>query len=156
MRAPADGDFALWQTDGIHPPVVFMSTHDWRLTDRNVFYISAGSHAHLNWGFTQRGLYSLCFRISTVLRCDDWLTADCAPPGDGTYYGDGCVNFQDFAWMAMHWLQTPRADDPGTFMFANPKNPADLVGFDDQQRWPSNGCGAAIPVATKTEPDLHR
>jgi hypothetical protein len=72
------------------------------------------------------------FRVSTVLRCDDWLTADWAPPGDGIYYGDGRVDFQDFAWMAARWLQTPREDDPKTFMFLDPNDPTNHpVGFDE-------------------------
>jgi len=131
VHGPADANFALWQADGIHPPVVFMSTHDGGITADDVYYISAGGHVHVNWGFTQPGLYAVDFRISTVLHCDDWLTADWAPPGDGTYYGDGRVDFQDFAWMAAHWLQTPHVDDPDTFMFINPKDPTDPVGLDE-------------------------
>jgi len=129
VHAPADANFALWQADGVHPPVVFMSTHDWGITDQNVCYISAGSHVHLNWGFTQPGLYALDFRISTALNCDDWLTADWAPSGDGTYYGDGRVDFQDFARMAVNWRQTPHPDDPNTSMFFKPQEPAHPVGL---------------------------
>lgn len=129
MHGPADANFALWQADGIHPPVVFMSTHDWGITDKNVFYISAGSHVHLNWGFTQPGLYALDFRISTVVRCYDWLTADWAPPGDGaSYYGDGRVDLQDLTWLVAHWGQTPSAADPNTFMFVDPSKPTAPIG----------------------------
>jgi surface-anchored protein len=131
MHAPAGAHFSLWQADGVHPPVVFMSTHDWGLSDKDVCYISAGSHVHLNWGFTQPGTYALDFRISTVLRCDDWLTADWAPPDDGTYYGDGRVDFQDFARMAAHWRQTPHPDDPDTYVFFQPKYPTHAVGLDE-------------------------
>jgi surface-anchored protein len=132
VRGPADADFALWQADGVHAPVVYMSTHDGGITADDVFYLTAGSHVHANWGFTQPGGYAVRFRVSTVLRCDDWLTADWAPPGDGVYYGDGRVDFQDFAWMAARWLQTPREDDPNTFMFLDPNDPTNHpVGFDE-------------------------
>jgi surface-anchored protein len=132
VRGPAGADFALWQADGIHPPAVFMSTHDWGLTAKNVCYISAGSHVHLNWGFTRPGLYALDFRISTVLHCNDGLTADWAPRGDGAAcYGDGRVDFRDFARMAAYWLRTPRADDPDTFMFIDPEGPIHPVGTEE-------------------------
>jgi surface-anchored protein len=130
IRGPADANFALWQADGIRPPVVFMSTHEGGITDDDVVYISAGSHVHLNWGFTEPGLHAVDFRISTVVRCDDWLTADWAPPGDGIYYGDGRIDFRDFAWMAAYWGETPLVDDPNTFMFVDPNDPARLVGPD--------------------------
>lgn len=130
VRGPADANFALWQADGINPPVAFMSTHDGGIADEDVFYVSAGSHVHANWGFTQPGLYAVDFRISTVLRLDDWLTADWAPPGDGVYYGDGRVDFQDFAWMAAHWGSIPRAEDPNIFMFVDPDDPGRPVGTD--------------------------
>jgi surface-anchored protein len=125
VRGPPDANFAVWQADGIHAPVVFMSTHDGGITANDVFHISAGSHVHANWGFTRPGAYAVGFRVTTVLRCDDWLTADWAPPRDGR------VDFHDFAWMASHWLQTPREDDPNTSMFVDPNDPADLVGPDE-------------------------
>ncbi len=131
MRGPADANFAMWQTDGTHAPVVFMSTHDGGITADDVVYLSAGSHVHANWGFTQPGAYAVDFRVSTLLHCDDWLTADWAPAGDGIYYGDGRVDFQDFAWMAAHWRQTPLEHDPGTVMFVDPDDPANPVGPDE-------------------------
>ncbi len=130
VRGPADANFALWQADGIRPPVVFMSTHESGVTSDDVFYVSAGSHVHLNWGFTQPGSYALDIRISTVLCCDDWLTADWAPPGDGLFCGDGRVDFQDFASMARCWRQTPPADDPNIFMLVDPNEPGRPIGFD--------------------------
>ncbi|MBN1360627.1 MAG: choice-of-anchor M domain-containing protein [Sedimentisphaerales bacterium] len=129
MRGPADANFALWQADGINPPVVFMSTHEGGITDADVFHVSAGSHVHVNWGFTQPGSYEVDFRIETVLRCDDWLTADWAPPGNDADHGDGRVDFQDFAWMAGYWGRTPLVEDPNTFMFVDPNDPARPVGM---------------------------
>ncbi len=131
VNGPAGGDFALWQADGIHAPVVFMSTYEGGIGEDDVFHISAGSHVHVNWGFTKPGLYAVGFRISTVVRCDEWLTADWAPPGSDSFYGNGRVDFQDFAWMARYWLSTPHADDPDTFMFADPDDPLDPVALDE-------------------------
>jgi surface-anchored protein len=130
VRGPADANFALWQADGVHSPVVFMSTHDWGTTAQNAFYISAGSHVHVNWGFTKPGLYAIDFRISTVLHCDEELTVDWAPPGDGslTYYGDGRVDLQDLTWLAAHWGRIPSATDPNTFMFINADQPTRPIG----------------------------
>ncbi len=131
VRGPEEGDFALWQADGISPPVVFMSTQEGGVGDDDVFYISAGSHVHANWGFTQPGLYAVSFRVSTVVRCDEWLTADWAPPGEASFYGDGRVDFRDFAWMAAHWQSTPSIDDTETFVFVDPNDPEDPVDIDE-------------------------
>jgi surface-anchored protein len=131
IGGPEGSDFSVWQADGIHPPVVFMSTHEDGIAADDVFYISAGSHVHVNWGFTQPGLYAVSFRISTVVRCDEWLTADWAPPGGSSFYGDGRVDFQDFAWIARYWLSTPRASDAATFMFLDPDDPTDPVDIDE-------------------------
>lgn len=131
VQSPEEGDFALWQADGIGPPVVFMSTHEGGISEDDVFYISAGSHVHANWGFTQPGLYTVSFRVSTVVRCDEWLTADWAPPGGASFYGDGHVDFRDFTWMAAHWWSVPDADDDETFMFVDPNDPDDPVDIDE-------------------------
>lgn len=128
VHGPADANFALWQADGIHPPVVFMSTHDGGITADDTLYLSAGSHIHANWGFTRPGGYALDFRVATVLYVEDWLSADWAPPGDDSYYGDGQVDFQDFAWMAAHWFQAPAANDPETFRFMDPNDPFNRIG----------------------------
>jgi surface-anchored protein len=160
MHAPADANFALWQADGIHPPVVFMSTHDWGLTEKNVYYISAGSHVHLNWGFTQPGLYALDFRISTVIHCDEGLTADWAPPGDGTltFYGDGRVDLQDLTWLVAHWGQIPSPNDPNTFMFFDPSHPTRPVGANEMillaSQWLKTGYpGCDPPTANAFDPN---
>ena len=134
VRGPADANVAMWQADGQRPPVVFVSTHEGGITADDVFYIADGSHVHMNWGFTQSGLYELDFRVSTVLRCEEWLTADWAPVGDAYYNGDCKVDFLDYALLAAHWLQLPLEDDPNTWMFFDPDNPADPVNSDDLER----------------------
>jgi len=134
MRGPADANFAMWQADGFNPPVVFMSTHNNGITDDDVYYISDGSHVHMNWGFTKAGLYEVHFQVSTVLRCDQWLTADWAPLRNESYNGDCMVDFLDFGRLASHWLQSPSWDDPNTSMFVNPDDPNDPVNMNDLQQ----------------------
>jgi surface-anchored protein len=134
LRGPADANFAMWQADGLRPPVVFISTHEGGITADDAFYISNGSHVHMNWGFTQSGLYEIDFRIATVLHCEEWLTADWAPLGDAYYNGDCKVDFLDFARLAAHWLQIPMEDDPNIGIFVDPDNPADSVNSNNLKR----------------------
>ena len=134
MRGPVDANFAMWQADGLNPPVVYASTHEGGITAEDVFHIADGSHAHMNWGFTKPGLYEIDFRISTVLRCEEWLTADWAPLGDAYFNGDGKVDFLDYAHLAAHWMQQPDLDDPNTAMFYDPNDPADPVNSNDLKR----------------------
>jgi hypothetical protein len=112
VRGPADANFSMWQADAIHPPVVFVCTTEGGLTDDDVFYISAGSHTHLNWGFTKSGLYEVDFQVSTVYKCDVALIADIAPIGNEFYRGNCIVDFDDFALIALHWLETGCNGEP--------------------------------------------
>ncbi|MFC1760776.1 choice-of-anchor M domain-containing protein [Planctomycetota bacterium] len=112
VRGPADANFAMWQTAGGSAPVVFVSTHEGGISADDVFYLSAGSHVHMNWGFTQLGFYEIDFRIATVLHCEEWLTADWVPLGGPFYNGDCQVDFRDFAHLAAQWLNIPAIDDP--------------------------------------------
>ncbi len=137
VRGPVDANFSMWQVDGINPPVVFVSTHEGGLTDDDVFYISAGSHSHLNWGFTKPGLYEIDFRISTVYKCDISLTADITPIGNEFYRGNCIVDFYDFALFASHWLEIGCGGTPdlceGTDLDGNSEvNFSDLAIFAEQ------------------------
>jgi surface-anchored protein len=106
LGGPADANFSIWQADGINPPVVYVSTAEGGITSNDVFYISAGSHTHVNWGFTKPGLYEADFRISTVCKCDAALTADIAPKGNEYYRGNCIVDIDDLALLMSHWLET--------------------------------------------------
>jgi hypothetical protein len=131
VRGPADADFAMWQANAFSPPVVFVSTHEGGIDGNDVFYISDGSHVHMNWGFTQPGTYEIDFRVTTVLRCAEELAADWAPLGDGFFNGDCRVDALDFAQLAAHWLRTPAADDPNTWMFADPNDAGHPISTDN-------------------------
>jgi len=143
IRGPADANFSMWQADAIHPPVVFVSTAEGGITDDDVFYISAGSHSHLNWGFTKPGLYKVDFRISTVYKCDPALTADIAPTrlgetpsrsriGNEFYRGNCIVDFYDFALLASHWLQIGCGGEPDSCEGGDLDEPGNSkVGFSD-------------------------
>lgn len=52
------GDFLLWQDDGFGGGNVFFDSAG------DSFTLSAGSHTHYNWGFTEKGIYELEFEIS--------------------------------------------------------------------------------------------
>ena len=134
VRGPADANFAMWQADGVNPPVVFVSTHDGGITEKDVYYISDGSHVHMNWGFTKAGLYEVDFRVSTILLCEERLSADWAPLGNEFYSGDCRVDFLDFGHLASHWLELPSREDPKTWMFVDPNDPDDPVSMNDLEQ----------------------
>jgi surface-anchored protein len=85
VRGPAGGEFSLWQTTGVGQADAFMSTFDGGITEVDVYHPLAGSHNHLNFGFTEAGLYEIDFRVSTYLVYDRGDT-DC----------DGDVDLDDF------------------------------------------------------------
>jgi surface-anchored protein len=60
------GDFLLWQDDGFGGANVFFKSAGDTMT------LTAGSHTHFNWGFTQTGTYGLEFEI-TGTHADDGL-----------------------------------------------------------------------------------
>jgi surface-anchored protein len=153
VRGPADANFAMWQADGLRPPVVYVSTHEGGITDDDVFYIADGSHTHMNWGFTQAGLYEIDFRINTVLRCEEWLSADWAPLGDAYYNGDCKVDFLDFAHLAAQWLQPATAEDPNTWMFLDPGGLAGLADHGDLRRLNGQWLLCAYPGCAVADPN---
>lgn len=130
VRGPKDGNFSMWQADAIHQPVLFVSTAEGGITDDDVFYISAGSHSHLNWGFTKPGIYEIDFRISTVCKCDAALTADVAPIGNDFYRGNCIVDFHDFALLVSHWLDVGCGGTPDSCGGTDLDNNGE-VGFGD-------------------------
>ena len=134
LHGPADANFAMWQADGVSAPVVHASTHEGGITEDDVFYMTEGGHTHMNWGFTQPGLYAIDFRVSTVLRCEESLSADWAPLGNTFYNGDCRVDALDFAHLAAHWLETPDSDDPNTWMFVDPYDPEGPIHTNDLVR----------------------
>lgn len=60
------GQFALYALDGFGNPNVFMNSLD-GVTSADIFPIAAGSHTHLNWGFTSQGAYQLAFKATGTL-----------------------------------------------------------------------------------------
>jgi hypothetical protein len=125
VRGPASGEFSIWQADGINPAVMYMSTADGGITQDDVYHISAGSHVHMNWGFTKSGHYEVDFRISTIYRCESSLVADLLPLEDGVYAGDCLVDFRDLAAMASHWLNGGCGGEPDACVGADVNDPAD-------------------------------
>lgn len=64
VRGPSGGDVSLWQS-GLGPPTVYFSTHLDGVDATDVIHTLAGGHAHLNWAFTQPGLYEIDLRLAT-------------------------------------------------------------------------------------------
>lgn len=95
VRGPEGGHVSMWQESGANP-IVFFSTYDGGITDEDVYFIRAKSHAHNSWAFTQPGLYEVDIQVSTWHLCDDSLIAD--------LNNDCVVNLEDFAIMAKQWL----------------------------------------------------
>lgn len=63
------GDFLLWQGNGFGGANVFFDTAGDTAT------LTAGSHTHFNWGFTEKGTYGLEFEISGTHVEDGFQTA---------------------------------------------------------------------------------
>lgn len=63
------GDFLLWQDDGFGGANIFFDSAGDSLT------LTAGSHTHYNWGFTEAGTYGLEFEI-TGTHVDDGVQSD--------------------------------------------------------------------------------
>jgi surface-anchored protein len=61
FAGPAGGHFSLWQADALGNPVVRMATSN-GLDASDQFELTVGGHQHLNYGFTQPGLYELTFQ----------------------------------------------------------------------------------------------
>lgn len=60
------GEFSLFDTDAFGSPVFFMSSYDLG-TNTFVFDLDDGDHAHLNFCFTEIGVYELTFTASADL-----------------------------------------------------------------------------------------
>jgi surface-anchored protein len=66
VSATGPGDFALYAVDTFSKPTVFMNTRD-GISAADVFPVAVGSHAHVNWAFSQAGEYRVQFRAAGTL-----------------------------------------------------------------------------------------
>jgi hypothetical protein len=66
VRGPAGGEVSSWQASG-GPPTVFMSTVEGGIDESDAFYLLAGGHNHLNWGFTQPGRYEVDLQLTSFI-----------------------------------------------------------------------------------------
>jgi surface-anchored protein len=60
---PTTGNFFVWQTGSFGQFDVFMNTTD-GITAADALSLSAGGHAHYNWGFSASGLWHVTFQAS--------------------------------------------------------------------------------------------
>ncbi len=66
MRGPPEGEFSVWQQSVASPPLMMFSTFEGGITEAgDVYYILSGGHAHMNWAFTQPGIYEVDLQISS-------------------------------------------------------------------------------------------
>ncbi len=103
VRGPEGGQFSVWQTG---PTTVFMSSYSDGITSDDTYYISAGGHRHLNWGFSKPGYYEIDFEIATVYNCQETLFADIWPINNEPFSGDCKVDLFDLALLAEYWLES--------------------------------------------------
>ncbi|MGE9293582.1 MAG: choice-of-anchor M domain-containing protein, partial [Puniceicoccales bacterium] len=73
VNGPAGGEFAAFDY-GVGSPIVYMATSD-GIDENDCYYLDAGGHTHLNWTFTEAGVYAVTFRMTTVVveSYDNWL-----------------------------------------------------------------------------------
>jgi len=64
FRGP--GEFFLYLVDGFGVPTVFFDTRD-GIGATDVHTLMAGSHVHMNWAFTQPGLYAVELQARAAL-----------------------------------------------------------------------------------------
>lgn len=101
VRGPTDSHVSMYQENEINP-IVFFSTYDGGITEKDVYFIRANTHAHNSWTFTKPGLYEVDIQASTYFQCDDTLTTD---------LNDDCyVNLEDYAILSSYWMRTDCGD----------------------------------------------
>jgi surface-anchored protein len=65
--------------DGFGKPTAFLNTRD-GITSADAYDVMAGSHVHMNWGFTRPGTYTVTMQATGVLANGTTTT-----PGPRTY-----------------------------------------------------------------------
>lgn len=74
VNAPSGGQFAMFDINSPAPPTVYMATSD-GIDQNDVYYIPDGGHDHVNWTFTQPGIYEVTVRVTTMVPVNygSWL-----------------------------------------------------------------------------------
>lgn len=112
-----DADFSLWNTSG-GVPTVWMSTH--QTGAGNDYYFAAGTHNHMNWGFSAPGIHKVRLKASAF-----------AGPADTNPTGFSETFTLTFAigplayWQAQHFTEA-ELDDPA---ISGPAGDPDLDGM---------------------------
>ncbi len=65
VRGP--GHFSLYQGSTFGTPTVWMSSFSGGITSTDAFFVVPGSHSHMNWAFSQRGIYEVDVQASGYL-----------------------------------------------------------------------------------------
>jgi len=61
-----DGHFSMWRATGTET-TVWMSTAQGGITSTDKFLMQAGGHNHMNWGFSDVGVYDITFEATAFL-----------------------------------------------------------------------------------------
>lgn len=112
--------FSMWSNFSGSPAKVWMSTYDASID--NKFYFTAGSHTHLNWGFSALGLHRVRLKASAF-----------RGPGRSNPTGFSAVKTLTFAvgpfanWQATHF-SSAELDDPS---ISGPHSDPDRDGMEN-------------------------
>lgn len=75
VSAPGGGEFSMWQSGLFGDPVFVFSTFDPGSTVAgNSLILSAGTHAHYNFGFTKPGIWEVTFTVSGTHVTDGFVS----------------------------------------------------------------------------------
>jgi len=71
-------DFSMWTIQSAGSPNVWMNTSNGIATDGtdDVYLMAPGGHSHMNWGFSELGIYDLTFQGSTTLSNNEQSVSD--------------------------------------------------------------------------------
>ena len=74
----ASANFSLWTIPSPNGPMSWMSTANGVASDGtdDVFLLGAGGHSHMNWGFSEIGIYDLTFQGRTILASGEESLSD--------------------------------------------------------------------------------
>lgn len=68
-------NFSMWSTNSFGVPTSWMSTAD-GISALDSYYMGAGGHSHMNWGFTSEGIYDLTLQARTYLADGTYSASD--------------------------------------------------------------------------------
>ena len=133
VRGPAGGEFSMWQSGAGGAPDAFFSTYEGGVGDVDAFHLLTGGHSHVNFGFTEAGLYEVDVQLSTYLVFDR-----------GDHDCSGGIDLDDYAMLPQCLAgpdQAPTPTDPVTTQMCLNWFDYDEDGDVDLMDWAEFQCG---------------